>query len=243
MYPPAAHHAELQDELSGYQRRRGEYLGYRTELKALLNEQRELLRALPKRAEIPTFLANVHEQAELAGLEVLSVDIGQEVAQDLYIKIPVKMEVRGTYHQIARFFRNVGELPRIVNVENLSLGLDKDKVVGVDVQGATPPKLRARFVAATFRFNEKTPGGGGTMTAIRGRSRVGGSAWRWPRFGLFDAVTASRRRPTGRCSTRAPEADGVGAGAGGGASALGGRQARARTPRPPSDWRRCARRF
>lgn len=157
-----AHQAELTDELSSYQKRRGEYLGYRDELKHLQDEQRELLRALPKRAEIPTFLANIHEQAELAGLEVLSVDIGQETPVDLYIKIPVKMEVRGTYHQVSRFLRNVGELPRIVNVENLSLAPDRDKVVESDLQGAAPPKLRAKFIAATFRFNEKTAGGGGT---------------------------------------------------------------------------------
>jgi type IV pilus assembly protein PilO len=155
-----AHQADLRDELAGYQRRRGEYLGYRTELKELQDEQREVLRALPKRAEIPTFLAGVHEQAELAGLEVLNVDIGQEAPQDLYLKIPVKMEVRGTYHQISRFLRNVSEMQRIVNVENLSIAPDRDKVVGVDVQGAAPTKLRARFVAATFRFNEKAPGGG-----------------------------------------------------------------------------------
>jgi type IV pilus assembly protein PilO len=163
-----AHQAELADELASYQRRRGEYLGYRNELKQLLDEQRDLLRALPKRAEIPTFLANVHEQAELASLEVLSVEIGQESLADLYVKIPVKMEVRGTYHQISRFFRNVGELPRIVNVENLSLNPDTEKSVGIDL-GLTSPKLRAKFVAATFRFNEKSAGapgasagGGGT---------------------------------------------------------------------------------
>ncbi len=157
-----AHGSELADEAASYQKRRGEYLGYRIELKQLSDEQRELLRALPKRAEIPTFLANVNEQAELAGLEVLAVDIGQEAPVDQYIKIPVKMEVRGTYHQISRFFRNVGELSRIVNVENLALTPDRDKVIGVDLQGATPPKLRAKFIAATFRFNEKVAGGGGT---------------------------------------------------------------------------------
>lgn len=157
-----AHQAELADELNGYQKRRGEYLGYRDELKQLLDEQRDLLRALPKRAEIPTFLANVQEQAELAGLDVLSVDIGQETPLDLYIKIPVKMEVRGTYHQISRFFRNVGELSRIVNIENLSLAPDHDKPAAGEPAETTPPKLRAKFVAATFRFNEKPAGGGGT---------------------------------------------------------------------------------
>jgi type IV pilus assembly protein PilO len=155
-----AHEADLQDEIAGYRKRRGEFLGLRAELDRLQVEQRELLRALPKRAEIPSFLASVQEQGELVGLEVLSVEIGQEAPQDLYLRIPVKMEVRGTYHQIARFFRNVSELQRIVNVENLTVAPEKDKVVGIDLQGASPPKLRARFVAATFRFNDKSPPGG-----------------------------------------------------------------------------------
>ena len=73
-----AHETDLQEEMSTYQRRRGEYLAFRAELEDLEKEQRELLKALPKRAEIPSFLASVQEQAELVGLEVLSVDIGQE---------------------------------------------------------------------------------------------------------------------------------------------------------------------
>jgi type IV pilus assembly protein PilO len=157
-----AHQAALEEERASYQRRRGEYLGFRRELKHLEEEQREILRALPRRAEIPSFLANVQEQAEVAGLEVLNVDIGQEVPQDLYLKIPVKVEVRGSYHQVTRFFRNMGEMRRIVNVENLSLSPDRDKLVGIDVEGAAPPKLRAKFVAATFRYREKGGGGGGS---------------------------------------------------------------------------------
>jgi len=162
-----AHETDLQDEMASYQRRRGEYMAFRAELDDLQKEQRELLRALPKRAEIPSFLASVQEQAELVGLEVLSVDIGQEAPQDQYLRIPVKMEVRGSYHQIARFFRNVSELQRIVNIENLSITPDKDKDKGGgDGTGAAPSKLRAKFVAATFRFNDKTtPAAGATPGA------------------------------------------------------------------------------
>lgn len=153
-----AQQADLQTEIDGYRRQRGEYLTYRAELRALESEQRDLLLALPKRAEIPTFLASVQEQAELVGLEVLNVGIGAETPQDLYLRIPVKMEVRGTFHQIARFFRNVSELQRIVNVEDLQLQPDGSTrgPVAIDLQGAGPPKLRAKFVAATFRFNDKT---------------------------------------------------------------------------------------
>jgi type IV pilus assembly protein PilO len=163
-----AHREALDQEKSGYERRKKEYLGYRAELRALEEEQREILRALPRRAEIPSFLAHAHEQAEVSGLEVLNVDIGAEVPMDLYVRIPVKMEVRGSYHQITRFFRNMGEMQRIVNVENLLLGPDREKAgVLVDVSGGQAPKLRAKFVVAAFRYGDRpapapTAQGGGS---------------------------------------------------------------------------------
>jgi Tfp pilus assembly protein PilO len=64
---------------------------------------------------------------------------------ELYIRIPVRIEVRGTYHSITKFFKNLSELPRIVNVERLSLSVEK-------VETGGSPRMRARFVAVTFRY-------------------------------------------------------------------------------------------
>jgi type IV pilus assembly protein PilO len=147
-----AHQVELEEERVTYEKRKGEYLAYRNELKTLQDEQRELLKALPKKAEIPSFISNVQEQAELAGLEVLHIDIDPETPQELYLKIPVKMEIRGTYHQITKFFKNTSDLRRIVNVENLSLTPERPS--GAAEQQNAPTRLRAKFVAATFRFKE-----------------------------------------------------------------------------------------
>jgi len=68
----------LTAEKENYEKRKKEYLVYRNELTQLQQEQRELLKALPKRAEIPTFLSSIQEQAELAGLEVLNLSIEAE---------------------------------------------------------------------------------------------------------------------------------------------------------------------
>jgi type IV pilus assembly protein PilO len=142
---------DLATERASYAKRKGEYLAYRSELRLLQEEQRELLRALPKKAEIPSFISNVQEQAELSGLEVLHIDIDPESPQELYVKIPVKMEIRGTYHQVAKFFKNTSDLRRIVNVENLSLTPERTPT-GEQMNAAT--RMRAKFVAATFRFKE-----------------------------------------------------------------------------------------
>jgi type IV pilus assembly protein PilO len=144
--------AQLKQERESYEKRKKEYVAYREELKKLQEEQRELLKALPKKAEIPTFISNIQEQAELSGLEVLNIKIENEVPEELYIKIPVAMELRGTYHSMTKFFKNVSELRRIVNIENLGLTAESKP----DEQG--PPKLHAKFIAATFRYVEK--GGG-----------------------------------------------------------------------------------
>jgi len=152
-----AQRADLETERAQYDKRKREYLAYRGELRLLQEEQRELLRALPKKAEIPSFISNVQEQAELSGLEVLHIDIDPESPQDLYVKNPVKMEIRGTYHQIAKFFKNTSELRRIVNVENLSLTPERNAVAE---QLNSPTRMRAKFVAATFRFKEAAPAAG-----------------------------------------------------------------------------------
>jgi len=146
---------QLKGEKDNYEKRKREYQAYRTELTQLQQEQRELLKALPKKAEIPTFLSNLQEQAELAGLEIVSLTIEAENPMELYIRIPVRIEVRGSYHTITKFFKNLSELPRIVNVENLSLSVEKAEL------GASP-RMRARFIAATFRYRDGGGAEGGT---------------------------------------------------------------------------------
>jgi len=148
---------QLKGEKDNYEKRKREYQAYRTELTQLQQEQRELLKALPKKAEIPTFLSNLQEQAELAGLEIVSLTIEAENPMELYIRIPVRIEVRGTYHSITKFFKNLSELPRIVNVENLSLSVEKAEL-------GSSPRMRAKFVAATFRYRDTGSGAmeGGT---------------------------------------------------------------------------------
>ena len=145
----AAHNraAQLRTEKSNYETRKREYQAYRTELTQLQQEQRDLLKALPKKAEIPTFLSNLQEQAELAGLEIVTLTIDAENPMQLYIRIPVRIDVRGTYHSITKFFKNLSELPRIVNVERLSLSIEK-------VEHGASPRMRARFVAVTFRYRD-----------------------------------------------------------------------------------------
>src|SRR5262245_9125523 len=140
--------ARLDTEKKDYEKRKAEYLKFRQEVQKLTEEQKELLKVLPKSSEIPSFLDSLHTQATLSGLEIVSFVRKDEQPQDVYVRIPVEMEVTGNYHQVAKFAKIVGELKRIVNIENLEL-IEPRVRDGIIL-------LKARFTAATFRFKEKS---------------------------------------------------------------------------------------
>ena len=134
----------LRQEVASYEDKKQKYMAFRAEVNKLLEEQKELVKVLPTEAEIPSFLQSLHAQAELAGLNILTFQPGGEQAQNFYAKIPVEMSISGTYHQINKFFYSVGQLKRIVNIQDLTLGGAKELEQGI--------MLQAKFAASTFRF-------------------------------------------------------------------------------------------
>jgi type IV pilus assembly protein PilO len=151
----------LEKEKHEYEKRKQEYLAFRNEVNALLEEQKELLRVLPKADDIEQFIENVQQQIELSGLS--KVESVREAAQpvEMYVKIPIKMSLSGSYHQINRFFKQIGELKRIVNIEDLSLD-----PLTLGTSPDQPNPLKANFTATTFMFTDKGGGPKKTGTSI-----------------------------------------------------------------------------
>ncbi len=143
---------DLQKEKAEYERRKAEYLKFRKEVQDLMEEQKSLLQVLPKNDDIEQFIENVQAQVELAGLQKVSSTRDAAMPMDLYTKIPIRMTAVGSYHQINQFFKSVGELKRIVNIEDLQL---------TPTEGRDPSKvaLKATFVATTFQYLDKHAGG------------------------------------------------------------------------------------
>ena len=163
--------AKLTKEKKEYEKRKQEYLAFRNEVNQLLDEQKELLRVLPKSADMEQFIENVQAQVELAGLtKVASIrDAAQPV--EMYVKIPIRMSLVGTFHQINHFFKNVGDLKRIVNIEDLSMQPTTENTGSLNA--AT--MLNAKFVATTFQFSDKgRPSQGPAKTGTTIQSGPGG---------------------------------------------------------------------
>lgn len=122
---------------------------FEAEYQRMQQQLDEALTQLPNEKEIPTLLTNIASLAKGQGLDVLRFKPGGEVAKGFYAEVPVELKLSGSYHQIALFFQEVGELPRIVNLGNLTMGGAKT------VDGRTT--LTVDCLATTFRFIESAP--------------------------------------------------------------------------------------
>jgi type IV pilus assembly protein PilO len=122
---------------------------FEAEYQRMQEQLSEALTQLPNEKEIPTLLTNIASLAKDQGLDVLRFKPGGEVAKGFYAEVPVELKLSGSFHQIALFFQEVGELPRIVNLGNLTMGGAKT------ADGQT--NLTVDCLATTFRFIESPP--------------------------------------------------------------------------------------
>jgi type IV pilus assembly protein PilO len=108
-------------------------------------ELRFALRLLPTTSEIPTLLKSITQLGNDSNLEFLLFSPKKQNPKEFYVEIPVSIEVRGSYHNVATFFDKVGKLDRIVNVVNVVMTPLKE-------QSTT---LKTSCKAVTYRFKEK----------------------------------------------------------------------------------------
>lgn len=104
------------------------------------------MRALPEKEEIPSLLTSISRSGQDVGLEFLSFEPKAEVRKEFYAEIPVAMQVKGGYHDLAIFFDKVARLSRIVNIKNIKMGREKNSI-----------DLTTNCTAVTYKFVEPAP--------------------------------------------------------------------------------------
>ncbi|HUT78829.1 MAG TPA: type 4a pilus biogenesis protein PilO [Polyangia bacterium] len=144
--------ASLRKNLAEAERRKKTYDDDRRKRDELQLASTKQLQILPPDTEIASFLNNLNAQSDLVGLEILSVKPLVEQARNYYARIPVKLKLRGTYHQLTKFFYLVGNIDRIINIEDITL-----KGAEHDDSGVT---MMAEVMATTFRSVRVSDAGG-----------------------------------------------------------------------------------
>lgn len=76
---------------------------------------------LPDDPETPAFLSGLQGVATIAGVNLTSWSPMEEAPQEFYAKIPMRLTLKGKFHQVVKFFHGVGQLDRIINLEDIKL--------------------------------------------------------------------------------------------------------------------------
>lgn len=90
---------------------------------ALLNQQAlEAEKRLPKTKSVPDILVTLTTLAQKYNVQVLSFTPGAETSKEYFRELQYPMTLRGTFHNIGRFFAAVALEQRIYNVQNVNFG-------------------------------------------------------------------------------------------------------------------------
>jgi type IV pilus assembly protein PilO len=118
-------------------RKKKEYAKLEKQLRVALN-------MLPKKSQIPDLLENVSWAGKDSGLEFRNFIPGSEISRQIYAEVPVSFNISGSYRQLLTFLKRVGEMPRIVDVKNLTL-----------LQTKAGNELTVQGQVVTYRFVEE----------------------------------------------------------------------------------------
>ena len=109
---------------------------------------KEAVAQLPDKKEIADLLSGISAKAQTSGLEILLFRPRAENFKDFYAEIPVDINVKGNFYNVVTFFDEVGQLSRLVNINNITFR--NPKVTGNQVV------LEGSSLATTYRFLDET---------------------------------------------------------------------------------------
>ena len=135
---------ELQRSLNNARSIANNVAGFKAEVAGLERDLDLALKQLPNRKQFEDLLQDISTAGKKVGVTIKSIDRDNEIQRDFYAEVPFKIELEGTYHDLAGFFEMVAHLPRIVNMGGLDI-----KVLDESQQST---RLKVTGLATTFRF-------------------------------------------------------------------------------------------
>lgn len=97
-----------------------------------------LLKQLPNKAQMDALLVDINQAGLSRGLQFeLFRPAPSETAREFYSELPITLKLTGNYHDMGGFAADVGQLPRIVTLNDVVLGADKGGNLTMDVTART----------------------------------------------------------------------------------------------------------
>jgi type IV pilus assembly protein PilO len=102
------------------------------------------LRRLPESHETPGLLDDITFVGTTSGLKFVKLNWQPEITREIYIELPIDIEVVGSYHEFGNFVSKIAGLPRIVTLHDFDVNMKKT------ANGLLSLKLQAK----TYRYRE-----------------------------------------------------------------------------------------
>jgi type IV pilus assembly protein PilO len=112
---------ELRSSFEQKQRKAANFDAYRAQLDEIERSFGTMLRQLPGKTEIPNLLVDISQTGLAAGLQEELFQPGAELQKDFYAEKPIKIRLKGSYHEFGKFVSDIAALPRIVTLHNVEI--------------------------------------------------------------------------------------------------------------------------
>ena len=141
--------AKLKEEYLGKKKQAINLDLHRQQLREIDTQFGALLRQLPNRSQMDALLVDINQAGLGRGLQFdLFRPAPGEVTREFYAERPISLKVTGTYHDMGAFASDVGQLPRIVTLNDVTITASKGAELSMDVTARTFRYLDEDEVAA-----------------------------------------------------------------------------------------------
>jgi len=122
---------------------------HRQQLREIDTQFGTLLRQLPNKSQMDALLVDINQAGLGRGLQFeLFRPAGGEITREFYAERPISVRVTGSYHVMGAFAGDVGQLSRIVTLNDVNITTVKDNQLAMDVTARTFRYLDDEEVAA-----------------------------------------------------------------------------------------------
>lgn len=132
---------------------------YRQQLREIDTQFGTLLRQLPNKSQMDALLVDINQAGLGRGLQFeLFRPAPSEITREFYAERPITVKVTGNYHDMGSFASDVGQLSRIVTLNDVSINATgKDGLLTMDATARTFRYLDDEELAAQRKASRKGP--------------------------------------------------------------------------------------
>jgi len=110
----------------------------RAQLREIETSFGALLKQLPNKSQMEALLVDINQAGLGRGLQFeLFRPAPSETQRDFYAELPITIKVTGNYHDMGSFASDIGQLPRIVTLNDIALNVGKDGTLTMDTTART----------------------------------------------------------------------------------------------------------